>query len=292
MKRIPIYLFGLLLMAACGNSKLHKADSDDADDTEAIEKSESSSKALKYQNVSYTSPDSMVMFSAEVPVKCGTPLTDSIMDYVAHVINYDFDKYFAANHDAKEAIQKAGKACDAQFKEEIAEMKRENGSEVEDDDYSFMWAWELQEAVTKAAETDRFVTFLNEGYQYMGGAHGINWSAGTTFDKKTGKRIGLSILKDTESLKFKRMFNAELLTYFTSTEGETLSDYLLGVESDNVPLSNMYFVEDGIVFQYQPYEISYYAAGMPMAKFTFEQMKPYLTDEGLKLIGEEEEKED
>lgn len=279
MKRLPIYLLGLLLVSACVNK--NKADYDEEDDDDATE--------LKLQSVSYASPDSsMVVLSAEVPAKGGTPLADSIISYIGENIGGDFLSFYEKTKSAKKAIKKAGEKLFKDMTEEIESLKEDFD---EDEGFEYMFAWEQQNDVSRISETDRYITFLHTGYSYQGGAHGIGWCVGTTFDKATGKRIGLEILKNTDSEAFKEMFNKELLDYF-GPEEESLEDNLLGVDPENVPLSNMYIENDTIVFMYQPYEIACYAAGMPFARLSFKQMKPYLNKKGLKLFGKGDDDDD
>ena len=278
MKQLTIFLFALLTMAACQQQA----------------KGDSEEEELEYEMVSYASPDSsMMVISLEAPTEYGTPLADSLKAYFGDILGQGFVITLEDNDGDNEATVKAyGKTEYEKMKDSIEELKADYSNQGDElPDYAL--AWEQQTSIHREAETDRFVTYLFENYEYMGGAHGLTTCYGTTFDKETCKKIGLSILKDTASVAFQSMFKEKLLKYFTDNEDESLDDFLLYQTSEaNIPLSNMYLTEDHVVFIYQPYEISYYAAGMPTVELTFDEMKPYLTKRGLKLIKPSEEDED
>lgn len=275
MKQLTFFLFALLTMAACQQQA----------------KGDSEEEELEYEMVSYTSPDSsMMVISLEAPTEYGTPLADSLRSYFGVMLGSDFLKALEDNDDDnKKAVKSFGKSMYEDMKNSIEALKADYKNE-EIPEYAL--AWEHQVAIHKEAETDRFVTYLYEKYEYMGGAHGLSTCYGTTFDKETGKDIGLSILKDTASVAFQSMFKEKLLKYFTDNEDESLGDYLLYQSADdNISLSNMYLTEDKVVFIYQPYEISFYAAGMPTVELSFDEIKPFLTKRGISLIKDDEEDE-
>ncbi len=293
MRKLSIILFGFLLMTACNNKK-QAADQDDDESEETAMNADgaddlSSDGEIDYVKASFMSPDSsMVVLSAEVPSKGGTPLADSILAYLNENISYGFIEYFNETKNARKAVIKAGQSHLESVQEEITASKNDFMESMEEGDElpDYMFAWEYQQNFKKEVDADNYVTYIELGYEYQGGAHGINWLVGTTFDKQTGRRIGKEILKDTDSQAFKTMFQKELLKYFEPSEGETLSDYLL-IDIDDLQISNFRIADGQFIFQYQPYEISYYAAGMPCAILSFKQMKPYLTKEGLRLIGKD-----
>lgn len=281
----------LLLFASCdrvrqylGNAKDSK---DDATET-AIGSSENGQSAgLQFIHLSYCSADSTVSISADVPASTGTVLSDSIFKYVGDRFEA-FATNYSQSHDAQQAFQATGEHIYNQMQSEIAETKAEmKADHVEDIDP--MLNWNIENNLAMEHDCEHYVTYTDVGYHYTGGAHGIGWIVGTTFNKETGKRIGTEILKDTDSQAFRTMFQAKLLDYFKEGDSDntssTLSEYLL-IDVNDLQISNMRITDKDFIFQYQPYEISYYAAGMPAVILTFEQMKPYLTAEGLRLIGE------
>ena len=274
MKRLSLYLLGLLMIVSCADKK-HGGNSDDEEDE--VE--------LQFKKFTYTSPDSsMVVLTAEVPVNDGSPLADSIIHYLDETLGFRFAEYY--KEDYKTALQKAGELRYDSLRSEVQATRAEFDSITEDMEWTFQW--EDNKEISVLANNERYVTMIENGYDYRGGAHPYHWSYGTTFDKKTGHQIDASVIKDADSPAFKKMFHASLGQYFEMQPGESLSDYLL-IDIDDLKPSNVYFTEDKVIFQYQPYEISYYAAGAPCATFTFKEIKPYLTKKGLRLIETEEE---
>lgn len=274
MRQLSLLLFALLALTACQQ----QAKGDGSDDE------------LEYECYGYSSPDSsMIVISLEAPTEYGTTLADSLKSYFGAMLGSDFLTALEENDDDTEAAVKAfGKSQYEEMKNSIEELRAQSESEG-DELPEYALAWENQVAIHKEAETDRFVTYLFEKYEYMGGAHGLNTCYGTTFDKETGKNIDLSILKDTATVAFQTMFKEKLHKYFTNDEDDPLDDYLLYQSAqENIQLSNMYLTEDTVVFIYQPYEISFYAAGMPTVELSFEEIKPYLTKRGLKLFKDED----
>jgi hypothetical protein len=298
MRKLSIVLFGLLLLAACSEKK--QADADDQESTksaknvsedseEAADMEDADDDEIQFVKASYMSPDSaMVVVSADVPAKGGTPLADSILAYLESNIGYGFLKQYNKLGDPRKAIIQAGKNHLESVQEEIESSKEEIRQNMEEGEElpDYMFAWQFQESYIKEAEGENYLTYVANGYEYQGGAHGMPWLLGTTFDKETGHRIGNEVFKNTNSAAFKSMFQKELLEYFNPGQGETLTDYLL-IDINELEISNFRIADGNFIFQYQPYEISYFAAGLPCAIISFKQMKPYLTKEGLRLIGEE-----
>ena len=162
--------------------------------------------------------------------------------------------------------------------------------EYKDDDYveELYHNWTF----TKLYETDEYITFLSETDLYEGGIHGINFQNGITFFEENGKILTTDMLRNTDSDDFQQMMREGLKAYFAS-EGQTMTDEELAEElislEDvyNIPLpsANPYASKEGIHFIYQPYEISYYAAGMPEFTIPLIKMKPFLNRKAIEGLG-------
>jgi hypothetical protein len=144
----------------------------------------------------------------------------------------------------------------------------------------------LYKTVSKLYETETFVTFMASSSQYTGGLHGIGFDEGQTFSKASGKSFGYDMMKDLDTPAFKRLIKEGLREYFSGEDKtETLNDESLLQELvsydgsiDELPLpdSEPYLTERGVTFIYQPYEISYYAAGKPEFTIPYDVVKPFL----------------
>lgn len=132
----------------------------------------------------------------------------------------------------------------------------------------------LNANVTRVYENDKVVSYEVNGYMFMGGAHGLSFCYGATFDKSTGKQ--LQLVKGSP-----KMFQlvTERLRRDWNMQG-------LHFDKEPVPMPqvNPYISADGkIKFIYQPYEIGAGALGMPTCSFYPYELEDYLTADGKKL---------
>ena len=143
-------------------------------------------------------------------------------------------------------------------------------------------------SVRKAYETESYITYTTEDYEYLGGAHGSTTLSGTTFRKTDGRRLGYEMLRNTESDAFHALLRDGVKEYFgkQGMNGD-LKDVLMGVDNVDympLPVTVPCLTDKGMMFVYQQYEIAPYAAGMPSFVIPFEKIKPYLTATVLKMI--------
>jgi len=238
---------------------------------------------LQFTRVSYCSPDSSVIAEADIPTQNGSILADSILAY----LDTTFPHLQAAlnGNRPQQAFNRVGQQMYETMKGEINEYKAEfEGDEIPE----YALAWTQETHVTMVYNQPHYVTMLAVASEYRGGAHGMHYVFGTTFDKNTGRSIDRSILKDTDSEAFKSMLQRELLKYFTENDGNengSLDEYLL-ISPETVPIGNVSLTDKGVIIMYQPYEIAPYVAGLPEVLLTFDEVKPFLSAKGLALIGE------
>jgi hypothetical protein len=288
MRKAGFFLVSaLLLCTSC--TKIKQAFNSVTANAETMEEETANNQAgQRFINVNFCSADSMVVLSADIPLANEGSLTDSVFAYIDQCFEGFADAY-SQTKDAQKAFDMTGNAIHKKLKEEISQMRSEMESEAEGEELpEYLFTWEYEDEITKEYDMERYVTFINTTYIYQGGAHGMHTLIGTTFDKSTGKRIDKSILTNTQSATFKALYQSELSKYFMSEDdGEATFDLrqYLFVEPENVEISNLRLTDHSIIFQYQPYEIAPYAAGMPMVELNFQQIKPYLTADGLRLIG-------
>ena len=119
-----------------------------------------------------------------------------------------------------------------------------------------------------------YVSFIQEGYDYSGGAHGLPYWEGYTFNLDTGERLLLmDILSNTEDeLK-------DIVTkYFAEKIDENPSEFWADAKEavhDTISLETTDFVltEDGICFYMHPYSISAYAAGFQEVTIPYSEFR-------------------
>lgn len=141
----------------------------------------------------------------------------------------------------------------------------------------------------KVAETDKFVTYTYGGSGYSGGAHGFATYFGQTFRKSDGRRIDYDIFRSDKQSDLVKMIKAGIEEQYFESETAledaiTMNDYF-GLLP--LPQYSPVFLENGVMFVYQQYEITCYAAGMPQCIIPYEQIRPLLTQTGLDLLSNE-----
>ena len=106
--------------------------------------------------------------------------------------------------------------------------------------------------------------------------------------------FGYDMMKGLDSPAFKKLIKEGLRKFF-SKEGdekgmsdEDLKNELIAFDGsiDELPLPDTepYMTEQGVTFIYQPYEISYYAAGRPEFTIPFDDARPYLKLHAIELF--------
>ena len=107
----------------------------------------------------------------------------------------------------------------------------------------------------------RYLSFTQENYDYSGGAHGMPYWIGYTFDLETGNELLLSdIVADDEGT-----IKESVTRYFTEIYNKNPDEYWDGavdIVNENTSLQSPFYLSDeGIVFYYGPYELAPYAGG-------------------------------
>lgn len=150
--------------------------------------------------------------------------------------------------------------------------------------------WNYESKITKEFETPKYIVFLHQTYEYMGGAHGGMGGLGyMTFNRSNGRKVTNFFTKGAAE-KMQAMLKKGLKEYFSEagapvkTDKELLEQ--LQIEGNIIPLpvQEPYPSATGLVFIYQQYEIACYAAGMPSFTIPYEQAMPYLTEEVKELL--------
>ena len=161
------------------------------------------------------------------------------------------------------------------------------------------WAAEGEESevvyerteIKKVFENDRVVSFLNVGeVMNVGAAHGYHYATGQSFRKTDGKLLGWNIFKTDheQNVKIQQAITKELCKYFEVKNWNELKELL--ILSDDLtevvplPAAMPLIMGDSLVFDYQPYEIAPYAAGMPSAKIAIADLESELTPSAQRLL--------
>lgn len=96
---------------------------------------------------------------------------------------------------------------------------------------------------------------------YTGGAHGLPHIYGVNFDRATGKELTLD-----DALKLMGLTLAQVATRAKAQLTTEYGDDLLAIEGADPTSDNykaFYITKDSVVFIFQPYQVTAYAAGAP-----------------------------
>jgi len=109
------------------------------------------------------------------------------------------------------------------------------------------------------------------GHVYMGGAHGMFGEKYYNFDVKTGNLIDIRDIVDIDNPDFIDFYTKRLTDKYKNEDGE------VPFSQNPVQVSeNFYLLPTGITFQYNPYELMGFAAGMPDLFLSYGELEPFL----------------
>lgn len=173
--------------------------------------------------------------------------------------------------DGRKVLEFYGKAYVEQVKKNIAEI----GENTALEHYTYIVEFD------KAFETDAFVTYTSEVYEYAGGAHGSTMKGGEIFRKEDDRKIGWDMFTTEGKEALRNMLKDGLMKdYFEVKDEEEFYNMLL---VDNaryafpLPETAPIFMSDGVQFIYQQYEIAPYASGIPACTLSYESLKDLFT---------------
>lgn len=139
----------------------------------------------------------------------------------------------------------------------------------------------FEATVEKAFETDKIVTYTLSTYYDFGGVHPTSAETGATFRKSDGRRLGWEILRNSYQSHLESAITESLKNYFNADSDEELHGSLFNTdEYAPIPLPKTppFFLENGVCFIYQQYEITAYAYGMPNDTIPYDTIKPMMTE--------------
>lgn len=142
--------------------------------------------------------------------------------------------------------------------------------------------------IEKIAETPRFLTIGFTCETYQGGAHGLCLNYGVTFRKDDCRRIGWEILRNNKGENMQKLIRQGLREYFNVASDDDLRPMLFEEEylySAPLPQCPPLFIDQGVRFIYNQYEIAPYAAGSPSFVIPYDKLKDEFTVTGQRLCG-------
>ncbi len=142
----------------------------------------------------------------------------------------------------------------------------------------------FQQFIKLVEENDRYVSYCDEGWIYMGGAHGTSFKQGATFNKTNGDRFTYKMFKDPEALadRIKDALEKQYFEPILDGYDVTFEQAIYSEAFESFPLSEAepWIRNDSVFFVYGDYEIAAYVFGMPECGIPYEKLKADLTDDG------------
>ena len=140
---------------------------------------------------------------------------------------------------------------------------------------------DIYQKVTIARADERIVSLLDDTYQYTGGAHGMFYREGVTFDSVTGKKLLLSDLFYDYDV-FVEDAKERIIYELRETYGEELfDDYITTVDElwNDGTEPQWYMDASGIVIVIQEYHVGPYVMGSPEIHLPYEEFASYIKAE-------------
>ena len=134
-------------------------------------------------------------------------------------------------------------------------------------------------------QSKKVITYESTHYAYFtGGGHGTYGTQGISIRITDGKRLNRIISNERGVMG---LVKKGLMTYFGVNNEAALADYCT-VPLDVLPLpaNPPYFLEEGIRFQYNVYDICRFDDGDPWFTIPYDSIMPYLTEEARSLTFE------
>lgn len=134
------------------------------------------------------------------------------------------------------------------------------------------------------AQTDAYVLYEVEIEEYLGGAHGMTYDYNITFDSATGRKITQFFPEG--NLQKVRNIVADALAkqYFECSRAEMLESMLLVPVNEFDVNGAASLTPKGVEFKFQPYEISFYAAGAPHCTVPYNKISSLLSPGVARLV--------
>lgn len=139
-----------------------------------------------------------------------------------------------------------------------------------------------------AYQTRRMVSVSGLYYSYTGGAHGNSAHLAWNFDLENGTFFGPELLGGAElqtavAEELKRQSAERAAEYDALPEELYWADYEAVLE--DWQSSAVSFNEKGMTVAYSPYELAAYAFGAQVYEIPYEFLEPYLSLQGMELLG-------
>ena len=256
MRKHLISLIGLLAILSCGQKSNSSSDSDEQAGTKQAQE-------LEVTLLEYSYDKNKIEVGLDIDYPTGSALIDkAVAEYISEKLGGTYDGDLA-NGDS--LVNYYGDEILAELKKHL---KEDINNGVEDE---YINGYYRKMEIKKEYETDLLVTYSYTEDIYLNGAHGMQYFYGQTFRKSDGRRFDEGMMRQLYSEEMYNLRKEGLREYFNESgdnanTDEELKDCIITDDDVNylpMPKHTPYVTKKGMVFIYQPYEISDYAAGPP-----------------------------
>lgn len=139
----------------------------------------------------------------------------------------------------------------------------------------------VNEKVVVVYSNDNVISYLGDGYSYMGGAHGMPFAVGCSFLVSNGKALTTDMMPPISTM---RPYIIDGLCESIEMDEPDIQDAIPGIYEIDYPGGAPYFTEDGLVFHYGAYEIGSYALGMPTSTVSWSDAAKLLSGDAAAFV--------
>ena len=137
--------------------------------------------------------------------------------------------------------------------------------------------YQIQIVDTILLENDALISLQRSGYEYLGGAHPINWISYMNFKASDGTPLPQAALF-TNKDKILEVAEKHFRETFNLSEEEELSKNGFMFQNDIFALpKNIGFDQNHLILLYNPYEIAPYSTGVLEVKIPLSEVNPWLS---------------
>ena len=238
---------------------------------------------VKTYNTQLSHGDMTYEISVDFPISGPRPLIDSIRTHV-------FDELFTyASSSGKDDTSMTYKLPPlgtdlTPLLEKAGRKFFQDNLEVYSDIPEYTIRNSYQQEIKFIAVTSNSVSFKFDGYYYGGGAHGIPWEFGLSFNCSNGKVITWEDLFTPNGLKILNpMIEYYLRAQYFADEEEDDVDFWCK-QSELVDYANFpVLTSKGLTVHFSAYAIGPYAIGMPTCTIPYNVIAEFMTPFGKKL---------
>lgn len=143
--------------------------------------------------------------------------------------------------------------------------------------------WELTNTITVIFNNNSIVSFQSDYYHFSGGAHGMYGTIFTNFNSQDGRKL---LLKDLLVTGYENKLNSIAEKIFRKkqelTADESLEEAGFWFDGNKFTLNDNFGIkDDGLIFVFNPYEITSFASGISEIIVPYEEIKDLIDTNGL-----------